>query len=384
MDMSSKHRSLMLVGDLPPPAHGQSVSFEMLCRELPSRGFDCWVVDLGRKRRSPWSKISMIRSMEMCGALARFVVGLAKCYRRVYILISQSRVGFIRDMLMIWSAWLCGCRIVVHLRGGNYGGFYRGQPKLWQFLIRHTLRRVHRIIVLSQRLRNMYAFDSSLQERIVVVMNSPPEELKGKLRYWDKQADRLVRLLYLSNLIQSKGYFDILEAVAILRRTTTMRLEAVFAGRFLSAPDDERAMSPEEAQALFLKRVEADNLSDVVRYLGPVAGEEKWRLLEASNFFLLPTNYINEGQPISIIEAMSHGCVVIATDFRSIPDLVINGETGVLVDYGRPEQIADAIRWIVTDTEKYKTMSRAAVERYEKVFTINRHLDTMVSVLENV
>ena len=382
MDMRSKHRSILLVGDLPPPAHGQSVSFEMLCRGLSNRGFDCRVVDLGRKRSSPWSKVSVIRTMEMCSGLVRFAVGLAKCYRRVYILIAQSRAGFIRDMLMIWSAWLCGCRIVVHLRGGNYDGFYRGQPKLWQFLIRHTLRRVHRIIVLSQRLRDMYAFDSSLQERIVVVMNCPPVELKGKPRHRDKQTDRPVRLLYLSNLIQSKGYLDVLEAATILRRTTAMRLEVIFAGCFFSSPDDEWTMSPEEAQALFLKRVEAENLLDVVRYLGPVAGEEKWRLLETSDFFLLPTNYIHEGQPISIIEAMSHGCVVIATDFRSIPDLVVNGETGILIDYGRPEQIADAIHWIVTDAEKYTTMSRAAVERYEQNFTIDRHLDAMVSVLE--
>ena len=384
MDMSSKYRSILLVGDLPPPAHGQSVLFEILCRELPNRGFDCRVVDLGRKRSSPWSKVSVIRSMEICGALVQFVIGLAKCYRRVYILIAQSRLGFIRDMLMIWSAWLCGCRIVVHLHGGNYGEFYRVQPKLWQFLIRHTLRRVHRIIILSQRLRDMYAFDSSLQERIVVVMNCPSEELKGRPRHRDRQMDRVVRLLYLSNLIQSKGYFDVLEAVSILKRTTSMRLEAIFAGCFFSSPDDERTMLPEEAQALFFKRVEAENLLDVVRYLGSVSGEEKRHLLDISDFLLLPTNYINEGQPISIIEAMSYGCVVIATDFRSIPDLVVHRETGILIDYGRPEQIADAIRWIVTDAGKYTTMSRAAVERYEQKFTIDRHLDAMVSVLETI
>ena len=322
--------------------------------------------------------------MELCGALARFVIGLAKCYRRVYILISQSQVGFMRDMLMVWSAWLCGCRIVVHLHGGNYDGFYRRQPKLWRFLIRHTLRRVDRIIVLSERLRDMYGFDPALRDQVVVVTNSPPEALEGKPRYWDEHTDRPVRLLYLSNMIQSKGYHDALEAVAMLQRTTTIQLEAIFAGQFFSDPcNDKRPMSLDEAKENFLDRIKADGLSDIVRYVGPVDGEEKWHLLETSDFFLLPT-YYQEGVPISIIEAMAHGCIVITTNFRSSPDLVADGETGILVGRGQPEQIADAIRRIATDACMYMTMSRAAVERYEQNFTIDRHLDAMVSVLETI
>lgn len=329
----------------------------------------------------------MTRLIEICKALARFVSGLAGGYRRIYILIAQSRVGFIRDMLMIWSAWLCGCRIVVHLHGGNYDGFYRGQPKLWRFLIRHTLRRVNRIIVLSERLRDMYGFDPALQGRIVVVMNSPPEVLEGKPRHWNGCAEtgRPVRLLYLSNMIQSKGYYDALEAVAILQRTTTIQLEAVFAGLFFSDPyHDKWPMSPEEAKANFLDRIKADGLSDIVRYVGPVAGEEKWRLLETSDFFLLPTYYHHEGVPISIIEAMAHGCLVITTNFRSSPDLVSDDETGVLVEHGRPEQIADAIRRIAANPKKYTMMSKAAVKRYETKFSMEQHLDAMVSVLETM
>lgn len=384
--MKANCHRLMLVGDLPPPVHGQSLSFRMLCRALPSRGFDCRIVDLGRKKTSPYSRMSMIRVIEICKALARFVYGLVLNYRRIYILISQSRVGFIRDMLMIWSAWLCGCRIVVHLRGGNYDGFYRGQSKLWRFLIRHTLRRVDRIIVLSERLRDMYGFDPALQDQIVVVTNSSPEKLEGKPRHWNGRTDtdRPVRLLYLSNMIQSKGYHDALEAVAILQRTTTIQLEAIFAGQFFSDPcNDKWPMSLEEAKANFLDRIEADGLSNIVRYVGPVAGEEKWHLLETSDFFLLPT-YYQEGVPISIIEAMAHGCLVITTNFRSSPDLVADGETGILVEHGRPEQIADAVRRIASDPKKYTMMSKAAVERYKKNFSMERHLDTIISVLETM
>lgn len=379
-----KNRRFLLLGDLPPPSHGQSLSFEMLCRELPGRGFDCRVVDLGRKRPSPWSRMSGGRATEVCSALVRFAADLARGYRRIYLLIARSRAGFLRDLLFIWSAWLCGCRIVVHLKGGNYDGFYREQPGFWRFLIRHTLRRVHRIIVLSERLRGMYAFDPALRERIVVVTNGPPRALQGKPRYRDERTEGPVRLLFLSNLRQSKGYYDVLEAAAILCRTTTMRLQATFAGSFLSMPEDAIPMSPEEAETAFLERIERSGLGGIAHYAGPVTGEAKQRLLDTSDFFLLPTYCMDEGQPVSIIEAMSQGCVVIATRFGAIPDMVMDGETGVLVDHGRPEQIADAVRRIAGDAERYTAMSRAAVERYEKNFTVRRHMDAMVSVLETV
>ncbi len=320
--------------------------------------------------------------METLLAFVRFAVGLIALYRRVYITVSRSRAGFMRDMPMIWSARLCACRVVIHVKGGNYDVFYRAQPRFLRFLIRHTLRRTCRIIVLSEQFRGMFDFDPTLKERIAVVPNGPPFIPNAARRRRRLSRERPVRLLFLSNLIQSKGYFDVLEAAAILRKTTAIPLEAVFAGRFLSSPDDPVPMSAAEAETRFHKYVAANRLESVVRYAGPVVGEEKRRLLEAGDFFLLPTCYFTEGQPVSIVEAMAYGCVVIATDYRAIPDMVIDGVTGMLIEYGRPDRIADAVRRIVAEPDRYEAMSQAAVERYERRFTLQRHLDAIVPLLK--
>ena len=189
----------------------------------------------------------------------------------------------------------------------------------------------------------MYAFDRALADKVVEVPNGPPEALPGRGRVWAPAEARTVRLLYLSNLIQSKGYADVLEAAAILRREAKMRFELVFAGRFLPSVDDRHACSPAQSEQAFRARIEAEDLSDTVRYVGPVTGQAKWRLFEAADVFLLPTNYRHEGQPVSVIEAMAHGCVVVATAFRAIPDMLVDGETGVVVDYEQPRQIASAV-----------------------------------------
>ena len=373
-------RRFLLVGPLPPPAHGNSMQFELLGRELRRRGHDCRTVDLSRRAESPYSRFTAARARDLLGAFARFALGLAGGYRRVYLVVAQSRQGFLRDAPMIWSAWASGARIAAHMLGGNADGYYRTRSPLWRFLVRATLRRVRRIVVESESRRGAYALDAVIGSRIAVVPNSPTVALEGRPRTLGR--DRPVRILFLSNMIQSKGYADVLEAVEILHRTTSIPLEAVFAGRFEASVDDRTPMSPETAEARFRDRIAAAGLGGVVRYAGPVAGRDKWRLFETSDFFVLPTRYINESLPLSIIEAMAHGCVAIATDFRAIPDLVADGVTGALVEYGRPDRIADAIRRLSADPERYAAMSRAAVARYEANFTLRRYLDSLIPLLE--
>ena len=317
----------------------------------------------------------------MLGVLARFGAGLLAGHRRVYLIISQSAPGFLRDLAMIWSARLFACRVVLHLKGGNYDGFYRSQRPLMRLLTRATLRRAERIIALSERLRGMYAFDPAVAHRVVVVPNGPPTRLRGRSRTLRPGAP--VRLLYLSNLMQSKGYEHLLDAAAMLRRDG-FPLEVVFAGRFLASSDDPLPLTPAAAEVRFRQRIQAPPLAGAVRYAGPVAAQAKWRLFERSDFFVLPTAYRHEGQPVSIIEAMAHGCVVIATRFRAIPDLVEHGVTGVLLDDGQGRRIATAVRQLAAAPDRYRSMSVAAARRYEQRFTLDRHLSAMTAVLNAV
>lgn len=372
----------LLAGPLPPPEYGQSLEFEMLCSALRKSGHNCLVVNIQGKTPSALGRVTIKRSIETLYPLSRFIGGLIARRPSVYITISRSRAGFIRDMLMIWIAWLRGCHAAVHVKGGDYDDFYHVQPGYWRLLIRHTLRRTRCIIILSERLRGMFAFDPTLGERIAVVPNGLPFSLNAPARGRRLCQDRPIHLLFLSNLIQSKGYLDVLEAVTILRKTTAIRLKAVFAGRFLSSSDDPLQMSPEKAEVRFHEYVAAHGLKDIVRYVGPVVGETKRRLYETSDFFLLPTKYFTEGQPVSIIEAMAHGCVVISTDYRAIPDLVVDGVTGVLIEPSRSSQIAEAVQRILSQPDQYEAMSQAAVDRYEKFYTMQRHFEVIVSLLK--
>jgi glycosyltransferase involved in cell wall biosynthesis len=84
-------------------------------------------------------------------------------------------------------------------------------------------------------------------------------------------------------------------------------------------------------------------------------------LLPAFDVFALPSRY--EGLPTVVVEAMICGVPVVATAVNAVPDLVVPGETGLLVPPGRPGQLAAAIRYLLDSPELAGRMAAAARAR---------------------
>ena len=370
-----RRQRLLLVGDLPPPTHGQSIQFALLCERLPQHGFACRVVNIARRSAAPWSRFSVARALEVAAAVGRVGIALLAGERRMYVILALSRVGLARDVVLIWMAWLAGCRIAAHVHSGGYGSFYQAQGRLGRWLIRRSLRRVARIVVNSEGLRAMFAFDERLRARAVAIASGA--SVPGPVPAAGRTAPRSrpLQLLFLSNMILAKGYNEALDAVAFLRPTLPVR--AVFAGRFVATPEDP---APAEAEARFRRRIEHYGLADVVCYAGEAIGARKWQLLAAADMLLLPTR-LAEASSIAILEAMAHGCVVVASKEGGIPEAVADGETGVLLDSPTPSAIAAAVRQLAADGARFERMSRAAAARFADRFTSERHGAAMAAAL---
>jgi glycosyltransferase involved in cell wall biosynthesis len=295
-------------------------------------------------------------------------------------LIGQSRVGFLRDFCFIWLASLLGHRAVTHLHGGNYASFYASQPPWLQWLIKKTLARVDKLIVLSASLESCFDFLGSGREKTTVVPNGLPFELLESATPVSLQPGQPIRVLYLSNMIEAKGYWQVLEACRILKKQgVPFRCE--FCGEFISASDDQLYHSAAEARQAFLRAVEEWQLEKEVKWWGVARGEEKSLQLRRAHCFVLPTRYGNEGQPVSIIEALAFGKVIIATQYRAIPDMLSEGYNGFFVDSDSPEQIAERVEWLWRNPGELTRMSLDSLARYRQSFTREEHVSRLMSVL---
>ena len=363
---------LLLVGPLPPPQHGQSLSFKMLVDSFLEESSEIKVISIADKKISGKRGFqkTLARIYSYISIIIHYFIYVSTNSCRVYITIAQSRQGFYRDFVMIWIASLFSRPIVVHLKGGNYGGFYSEQSGLLKWIIRKTLLRVERILVLGHKLTSMYDFEPKLKGRIYVVENGLPFDLKPKQT---KTINGKIQLLFLSNMVESKGYLDILDALHLLGDMKN-QFHINFAGTFYVNSDDDQVTSEEHAKQLFQDKINKLSLEQLVTYHGTVSGQKKIKLLESAHVFLLPTNYNNEGQPVSIIEALAFGIPIIATDYRAITDMVINNITGCLVDYKSPDQIANAIKYICSD-QHYQKMSASCLQLYANKFTRVAHIE---------
>jgi len=100
-------------------------------------------------------------------------------------------------------------------------------------------------------------------------------------------------------------------------------------------------------------------------------------LLQAGDIFALPSH--REGMPRSIIEAMLTGLPVVATNIRGSRELVIDGDTGVLVPVGVASDLSTALRKLIADPATRSRMGAAglsrALERYDETKIIRRQLE---------
>lgn len=219
---------------------------------------------------------------------------------------------------------------MIHLHGGYYRQLVDNDMSSIQRKSNYkAIKKLDGVIVLSKSLKKI--FEGMIdKEKIFVVENCvdeqyllTDEEIEEKFnRFVD---EKVIHVLWLSNFIRSKGYPFVLEMAKTEKERVDAggkkRLHFDFAGKFFEDTEKE----------YFENYIKDNKLEEYITYHGIVGGEKKRELLKKCYIFALPTRYPNEGQPISILEAMGNGMFIITTDHAGIPDIVEDGINGILI-----------------------------------------------------
>ncbi len=378
--MTKKVKTL-LIGILPPPINGQTIAFQALVDEL---GGD--ILTLSGKRHEDFRGI-FLKTFTFLGLLFRLIFKLIAKKYHVYLTLSQSQEGFIRDLPIVFLSKLLGSKIIVHIHGGNYDGFYQSQNPNFQRLIRKMLMMADSIIVLSENLKKMLDFEPKLSSKISVVPNGLPWTSTDNVlvkKHLPLKNQEPIKLIFLSNLIESKGYLDVLEAIEILVNRFGYPIEIDFCGEFIQYDDAQRFKNIVDAKAYFFGFTREHNLSQNIHYQGIIEEKVKQKLLEAAHFFVLPTHYKNEGQPISIIEAMANRCVVLTTDYRGISEMIKHNHSGIFLDFNHPKKIAEQIQYLIENPLEYEKISENGYQKYLENYTKEKHLRSLIEEINHL
>lgn len=362
---------VLIVGPTPPPAHGISVLTELLLQSGLKESFE--VVHLDTADRRTLDNVGRFEIRNIALALyhgARFQwLLLSKQPALVYMPVSESRLGFVRDTLFLLPSRLFGVPLVLHLHGGYLDTLYAEWGRAFQWLMRFCFRHATRAIVQSNSFRRKFA-ELVEGDRIRVVYNGIPltiyEACKNKPR--SSGDSSLKTILFLGGLIESKGFFDLLRSVPdVLEKTTEVRF--VFVGD-TSFPEAESAQ----------KWVNRHSLEFYVKFLGPRSGDDKTRIFQESDVFAFPTWYPPEGQPVAVIEAMAAGLPVLTTRHATIPEIL--GEEGALyVNKQDPADIAAKLLQLLDNESLRRNMGLANQNKFLQYHTSDRFAEGVVGVL---
>ena len=178
------------------------------------------------------------------------------------------------------------------------------------------------------------------------------------------------RILSVGRIVPKKGFDDLMRALQILdRRGMDFQFTHVGSG---------------ESEAEIRSLVHELGLTSKVTLLGTLPHSEVIPLYHSSHVFALACkiapNGDRDGIPNVLIEAMATGLPVVSTNVSAIPELVEDGVTGLLVEPGIPEAMADALSAVLNDREKFRERAAKARNRVEQDFD-NRRCVTRLHAL---
>ena len=168
----------------------------------------------------------------------------------------------------------------------------------------------------------------------------------------ERKEHGVFNLLFLGFVYKEKGVFDLVNLLKSHHAYYSGRVHLYIAG---GKYEEDRLVN----------EIEEFHLHDVVTFLGWVTGEKKEALFDLADAYVLPS--YKEGLPMSILEAMSHGLPILATNVGGIPELVENGVNGFLFSPGDIVAIQESIDILLTNRNIQKhmgEMSRCRAESY--------------------
>jgi len=342
---AARVRSVLATGPLPPPIGGDTVSFRKAIRSpvWERCGLHLRVLDTSsggdiRVDREVSLLDKLLRALRI---FSRFVVLLPRV--QVVLLFCNSPFLWALGLPLILISHWSGREVWVKPFGGSWDDRFDALPGWHRATCRWVFRRVDGFLPQTDAFADYLRGDVlDGTTRVVVLPNfvvaeerspsSPPEILSRR------------RFVYLGHIKEEKGVFEILD---VLSRRSDLACD--FWGPILPR-DRER----------FEERIAG---VDNGVYRGEAEPERVQELLGGYAALLLPTFHEGEGFPGVVLESFAAARPVIATRWKEIPELVQDGENGVLIEPHSPRELALAMDALLSSCEDWERLAAGALVR---------------------
>lgn len=348
-----KKPRVLFITPLPPPVHGSAMVSQYIkdCKELWEE-FVCDFVNLSTSRSiDEIGKKSLMKYIRfIMSYMLTFWKLLTHRYALCYLAITCHGTGFLKDAPFVLLCKLFRRKIVIHQHNKGMSNCVNKQPYKWllPLVYRNT-----KVILLSWYL---YPDIEKVvkKEQVLICPNGIPDFFDKEPHF--ERNNEVPHLLFLSNLIPSKGVYVLLDACKILKEKGYM-----FVCDFVGGE------SKEISKDIFEKNVAERGLKDFVIYHGPQYGDDKKKFFADADIFIQPT--YEDCFPLTLLEAMQYKLPLISTNEGAVPDIVKDGENGFVCKRKDAMSTADAIEKLLKSKELRVGMGKNGYKLFKKHYT---------------
>jgi glycosyltransferase involved in cell wall biosynthesis len=367
--MKNPSERILLFIKVPPPLTGATLMNKQVYESKFLReNFDFRSLLISYS--SSIDELGKIRFKKFVVVVKIYITLLRECIlfkpRFIYFQISPTGMSFYRDLFYILLIKLFGIKIVYHLHGK---GIIKKSKKWYLALLYRFAFRGSDIICLSglikDDLKDVYC-------GVIYIVNNGIKVIPEceSNYYMDLIETDQIHILFLSNLIKSKGILEFIESLTILAES---RIK--FKANIVGAEGDITSNH-------IVNLINELKLEDRITYLGPIYGSEKNAIILSSDLLVYPSS--DDSFPLVLLEVMQLGKPIIATIEGGIPEIVDDGITGFLVEKHNPQQIADKIKIMVDDAELRKNMGSAGRDKFLKNYTLEIFESNLRNVFDEI
>lgn len=357
---------ILFILHIPPPVNGAAMVGKLIKdSKVVNTKFDADYINLttsfslDKIGKSGFSKYLTVLKIQVTILKAVF----SKRYDLFYMSFTAKGAGFYKDLFVVSILKLFQKKIIYHFH--NKGVAQNSKSRLSNFLYRIAFHNTQCILLSPHLYHDVARYVK--EEDVYYCANGIPESKNDKSIRIDR--NKPCRLLFLSNMMEEKGVFVLLEACKLLKEEGHS-FECHFVGAWSDVSEE-----------LFMSIVQEYNLVKDVMAYGKKFNDDKTAFLQQANIFILPTN--NDCFPLVLLEAMEYGLPIISTPEGGIADIVVDGENGFLVPQRNAKALADKLSVLIQEPSLRTQMGAAGRKRYEELFTLEKFEHNMVEILED-
>lgn len=367
-------KKILFYTNFPPPLDGQSVYSKLVFNSITN--FDKkFVIRVSPETRHNLN-VGTLSVRSLFGSFIQFIKVIIFLIREnidvLYFVPGASNFGILRDIALIKIASLRIRKIVAHVHRGNLMDSFNNRFIFSR--LKNFISSVDKFILLNEILylplekyipRDKVVFISNMIDPDVVA-----DDFEINLKLTSKIKRRVMEIVFIGNMIKSKGYWDLAKALILL--DSQYKFRAHFIGKWYSARDEEE----------FDRFLIQNNIYNKIRKYGQVRNRNVIKeVLLFADALILPTYYPIEAQPLVIIEGLNTANPIIATNHASIPTMVKNGINGFLVRPHDPHEICNSIMKLV-DYTVWQRMAIASRKLYKCQYSSSKIVKELEEVIQ--